>query len=114
MTESRPKANAKFLRRTLTRASRKNYRADVLSEQARQKGARDVYTRARPARSLAMAESALFDQHQIRCPTFTTAEAEALVEEHFGWKPVAIKVLSSFQDQNFRVTDEAGRRFVLK
>ena len=61
-----------------------------------------------------MTEPVAFDQHAIRCPSFTPAAAQALVAERYGWAPTALKPLQSFQDQNFRVTDPAGRRFVLK
>ncbi|MBP7693335.1 MAG: phosphotransferase, partial [Anaerolineales bacterium] len=61
-----------------------------------------------------MSEPVMFASHALRCPTFSAAEARALVADHYGFPPAALKPLASFQDQNFRVTDAAGRQFVLK
>ncbi|MBL8058266.1 MAG: phosphotransferase, partial [Anaerolineales bacterium] len=61
-----------------------------------------------------MTEPVAFDQHEIRCPAFPPAAAQALLAEHYGLTAAELKPLASFQDQNFRVTDAAGRRFVLK
>ena len=61
-----------------------------------------------------MSDAVTFDQHEIRCPTFTPDEVRALVRDRYGIEAADLKPLNSFQDQNFRVADPAGRRFVLK
>ena len=53
-------------------------------------------------------------QHAIRCPAFTPEAAQALVRERYGLAVTDLKPLTSFQDQNFRVTGPDGQRYVLK
>lgn len=56
----------------------------------------------------------MFDNYELPNPQFTEAEAKQLTLEHYGFMPVAIKPLGSFQDQNFRVTNSSGEAFVLR
>ncbi|MBL8046929.1 MAG: phosphotransferase, partial [Anaerolineales bacterium] len=56
----------------------------------------------------------MFDSYELPNPQFTEAEAKQLTLEHYGFTPVTIKPLGSFQDQNFRVTNSVGEAFVLR
>jgi len=56
----------------------------------------------------------MFASQELTRPTFTEAEVRALAREAYGLTLVAVSELSSFQDQNFKVTDDAGRSFVFR
>lgn len=56
----------------------------------------------------------MFANYELPNPHFTEDEAQQLTLEHYGFMPVAIKPLGSFQDQNFRVKNSAGEAFVLR
>jgi 4-aminobutyrate aminotransferase-like enzyme/Ser/Thr protein kinase RdoA (MazF antagonist) len=56
----------------------------------------------------------MFASQELTRPTFTEAEVRALARELYGLELAAVSELSSFQDQNFKVTDGAGRSFVFR
>jgi 4-aminobutyrate aminotransferase-like enzyme/Ser/Thr protein kinase RdoA (MazF antagonist) len=56
----------------------------------------------------------MFAAQTLTRPAFTDADVRALCRERYGLSVAEVSELSSFQDQNFKVTDEAGRRFVFR
>lgn len=56
----------------------------------------------------------MFASQELTRPAFTEAEVRALAQEFYGLTLVAVSELSSFQDQNFKITDEAGHSFVFR
>ncbi|MGQ0604885.1 MAG: aminotransferase class III-fold pyridoxal phosphate-dependent enzyme, partial [Anaerolineales bacterium] len=56
----------------------------------------------------------MFASQTLTRPTFTEADVRTLARELYGLTLIAVSELSSFQDQNFKVTDEAGHSFVFR
>lgn len=56
----------------------------------------------------------MFASQELIRPTFTETDVRALAQEFYGLTLVAVSELSSFQDQNFKVTDDTGRSFVFR